>query len=63
MFILSQKNGFIYQHRDSYAGDRPDLDRVFEFCEKYLLENPAENWTNKPLMVKEWAEVVRTELN
>ncbi len=59
IFIISQRKGFLYQHRDNYAGDHPDLDKILEICEKFLTENPSLNWSNKTPLQKEWEEVVQ----
>jgi hypothetical protein len=67
-------SGFIFQHRDAFAGDQPgilfaqlficlqitDLDKILSICEQNVEENPAINWSNKT-MQKEWSEVIAIE--
>jgi hypothetical protein len=35
VFIISQKEGILYQHLEQFAGDHVDTQELVNFCQKY----------------------------
>jgi len=34
-FVISKKDGLIYQHLEEFAGDHPDNEEVLKYCREY----------------------------
>mmetsp|Transcript_26777 Transcript_26777/g.37695 ORF Transcript_26777/g.37695 Transcript_26777/m.37695 type:complete len:675 (+) Transcript_26777:3-2027(+) len=60
-FVISQKSGFIFEHKERFAGDHANLDEVLAICEQYTKEHPYEQWSNAPKIPKDWSEVINPE--
>jgi len=61
MFIISQINGFLFEHLEEFSGDHVDLDIIVSTCEQYLKQHPYEQWSSRPVVNEDWKEVVQLE--